>query len=244
VADNQGQLWVGDSNSTVKVINLQTDTIIATISTGGKAVTDEIAYDPQDQLIMAANGDDSPSFVTIISATTHTIVKKVTISGAEGLEQPAWDSQAHLFYISIPKTTQSSGGAIAVIDPQAGSVIKTVPLSSCNPTGFAIGPNGQALIGCDGHPVIVDLSSWNVLATISQSNGCDEVWYNPGDQHYYLAADANNSGPVLSVVNAQTLQLIQNVPTKSGAHSVAVAASTNTILLPTGGTGIAIYAAQ
>jgi len=244
VVDNQGQLWVGDSDSTVKVVNLQTNKVTATISTGGKNVTDEVAYDPQDQLIIAGNGDDSKPFVTIISATRHTVVKKVNITGAEGLEQPAWDAQTHLFYISVPKTAQNPGGEIAVIDPQAGSVSRTIPLNNCNPTGFAIGPNHQAIIGCDGHPVIMDLSTWKVMATMSQVNGCDEVWYNPGDQHYYLAADGNDAGPVLSVIDARTQRLIQNVPTKSGSHSVAAAAGSNMVLLPTAGTGIAIYAAQ
>jgi YVTN family beta-propeller protein len=244
LADNQGQLWVGDSDSTVKAVNTQTNKVIATISTGGKGVTDEIAYDPQDQLIIAGNGDDSTPFVTIISVTGHRVVKKVSITGAEGLEQPVWDAQAHLFYISVPKTAKDPGGAIAVIDPQAGSIRNIVPLTNCAPTGFAIGPNHQAMIGCDGHPVIMDLTSWKVLATISQTNGCDEVWYNAGDQRYYLAADGNNAGPSLSVIDARTLQFIQNVPTKSGSHSVAAATGSNIVLLPMVGTGIAIYAAH
>ncbi len=228
----------------MKVINLTSRTIIATIPTGGSQVTDEIAYDPQDQLIIASNGDDSVPFVTLISATTHTIVSKIKIAGAEGLEQPAWDDQSHLFYISVPKTAQNPGGEIAIIDPQKGSVINTVPLSACNPTGFAIGPNRQALIGCDGHPVIMDLTAWTVVATLNQTNGCDEVWYNSGDQHYYLAADGNNSGPVLSIVDAQTDTVIQNIPTKSGSHSVAANSATNMVMVPTVGVGIVLYAPQ
>src|SRR5580704_14764525 len=46
------QNYVGDTESTVKVVDLAAKTITATISTGGKARADELAYDPQDHIVM------------------------------------------------------------------------------------------------------------------------------------------------------------------------------------------------
>jgi hypothetical protein len=42
------ELWAGDGDSTVKVVDLTNNSIVATISTGGKFRADEMAYDPKD----------------------------------------------------------------------------------------------------------------------------------------------------------------------------------------------------
>src|SRR5258708_7522461 len=46
------ELWAGDGDSTVKVVDLVSGTIAATISTGGKFRSDELAYDPKENLIL------------------------------------------------------------------------------------------------------------------------------------------------------------------------------------------------
>src|SRR6266566_1315574 len=49
LVDDLGQLWVSDGDSTVKVTDLSSRTIVATLNTGGEKRADEMAYDPQDQ---------------------------------------------------------------------------------------------------------------------------------------------------------------------------------------------------
>lgn len=60
VAVGPTQIWAGDGNSTVKVVDLRSHRVIDTISTGGADRVDEMAYDPQDQLVIAANNKDRP----------------------------------------------------------------------------------------------------------------------------------------------------------------------------------------
>src|SRR2546430_2728450 len=50
----------------------------------------------------------------------------------------------------------------------------------------------------------MDARSGDIVATIAQVSGADEVWYNPGDKHYYVAARNNPTGPVLGVIDART----------------------------------------
>lgn len=243
LTDNLYQLWAGDGNSTVKVIDLFSRRIIATLSTGGKMRADELAYDPQEQLLLVTNGSDKPPFATFISATSRRIVGKIVFPDAtDGLEAPTWDAVTHKFYLSVPATRQSPGGAVAVVDPLTRKVIQTYPLSNCHPSGIATGPGLDLLLGCDGHPQILNRLTGHVVATITQVNGCDEVWYNPGDQRYYLAAFANASGPVLAVVDAQSYHWLASIPTVPKAHSVAVDAQNNHIFMPLSGQGIAVYA--
>src|SRR2546425_3228381 len=60
VVHDQNELWAGDGDSTVKVIDLGTNQIVADISTGGTARADELSYDQKDKLILVANDADDP----------------------------------------------------------------------------------------------------------------------------------------------------------------------------------------
>ena len=53
--ETAGELWVGDSASNVEVIDLKTQSVVASISTGGVARADELAYDPLDHIVLIAN---------------------------------------------------------------------------------------------------------------------------------------------------------------------------------------------
>ena len=50
-----GEVWAGDGDSTVKVIDAAAQKIVAAISTGGATRVDEMAYDPKDKVFLAVN---------------------------------------------------------------------------------------------------------------------------------------------------------------------------------------------
>ncbi len=244
LVDDLGQLWASDGDSTVKVIDLLSRTIVATLHTGGTKRADEMAYDPQDQILVVTNGSDAVPFATFISVTKRTILGKLAFSDADGgLEAPVFDAETHLFYLSVPKNKQYPGGAVAVVDPVRQRLVREYPLPACDPSGIALDPaNQELLLGCSGHPVIVSAPTGQVVATVLQTSGCDEVWYDRGDQRFYLAAFTNPTGPVLSVIDATTGTWVENVPTVKKAHSVAADPLTNHIFVPETGRGIVVYA--
>src|ERR1700687_369843 len=187
------ELWAGDGDSTMKVVDLTTNTIVATISTGGKFRVDEMTYDPKDNVIIAANNADEPPFATIFSVSSRSILKKIPFENAtNGAEQPVYDPQTGMVYLSVPASKANPGGEIAVIDPVKMAVVATYGLTNCNPNGAALGPGNQFLAGCAvaGRSVMVDKTNGAVIADFSNVGGSDEVWYNPGDNHYYLAESA------------------------------------------------------
>jgi len=244
VVHDRDEVWAGDGDSTVKVIDLRTDSIVKSISTGGTARADELAYDQRDKLILVANDADTPPFATLIDTQTRTIVAKITFDDATaGLEQPVWDPETQLFYMSVPQTIADTGGAAAVIDPRTRSRVGLFAVQNCEPAGLALGPNQHLLLGC-GDPTavqVMDARTGAVVATISQVSGADEVWYNPGDKHYYVAARNNPTGPVLGIIDAMTDTWIQNVPTGVGAHSVAANPINDEIFVPLRGMGVGVY---
>jgi hypothetical protein len=156
------------------------------------------------------------------------------------------------------------GGGLVVIDPSSLSVPKTVigafnsttnvgvvPLDNCGPNGITLGTHGNLLEGCDtgNDPsntgtVVINGVTKN-YASVANVTGSDEVWFNQGDDRYYLAAsDAINpagsplgSGAVLGIVNDSSV-LAQTIPQSSDSHSVAADSQRNLIFVPQVATGV------
>src|SRR5713226_4966835 len=65
-------LFVTDAPSRVVSIDLRTDTVVSSVSTGGadNFRADELAYDPQDGLLLVINANDMPPFGTLITVNT------------------------------------------------------------------------------------------------------------------------------------------------------------------------------
>ena len=162
-------LFVTDAGSRVVSFDLRTTppTQVSDVTTkaGDPLRADELAYDPEDGLILAINNADTPApFGTLISVDKNTgkltVGKRITFDAAHGVdatngaEQPIWDPSTHRFYLSIPQigATVSNGGVVR-INPATATVEATYPVSSCGPAGLSRGPGEDgrhdALIGCN-----------------------------------------------------------------------------------------------
>jgi hypothetical protein len=135
-----------------------------------------------------------------------------------------------------PRLTDTSCGGTSC----GPVVINSFLMPNCMPTSIVQGPGNNFLVGCADHDgeafppneYVVDGSSGKILSTITNVGGVDEIWYNPGDNRYYLAARDMPGGPVLGVIDAKTNQWLQNVPTNANSHSVAVDSNTNHVFVP------------
>lgn len=240
------QVWASNGDSTVKIIDIasQPPRIIASVSTGGSKRANEMDYAEAENMVIVTNEAENPPFVTLIStASDHKILGRINIPQAtDGLEQPVWDPIGRHFYLSIPELEHDKAkGAIAEIDPKSMTVTKLIPVSQCMPGGLAFGPEQRLLVGCSQDAVeagfapksiILDVRTGAIVQTVSQVGGSDQVWYNPGDYRYYLAARGMTGGAVLGVIDAKTNRWIANVPTAKNAHSVAANAGNNHIFVP------------
>lgn len=239
---DHGELWAGDGDSKIKIINLLNRTVVAVVSTGGKGRVDEMAYDQKDHLVIAANDEDTPPFLTFISDDVHhRVISRLTLEHAtSGLEQPVWDPQRNLFYVAIPEIDgDAKHGAIAVIDGVTRKLTRLIPVVKCMPGGMALGGNGHLVVGCSDDAVtagfapkslIVNPRDGTITATFHQVGGSDEVWYD--GKRYYLAAVSNKGGPVVGIIDANSENWIANIPTGPHAHSVAADARTGKIFVP------------
>src|ERR1039457_4050853 len=130
---NLHEVWAGDGDSTVKVVDAKTFKVTDTISTGGTSRADELSFDPKDHVVLVANDQDKPPFLTFISTVSKTVVGKIEVPQATmGLEQSGWDAATGLFYLSVPATTTNPGGELDELNPTAMKISKVFHLTNCN----------------------------------------------------------------------------------------------------------------
>jgi hypothetical protein len=68
VTSHGNRLYAGDGDSTLKVIDLETGQIVATLSTGGTTRLDEMALTTDGRLLLAVNNAEDPPFATLFTA--------------------------------------------------------------------------------------------------------------------------------------------------------------------------------
>jgi DNA-binding beta-propeller fold protein YncE len=238
------EAWVGDGDSTVKVIDLKSMKIVDTIKTGGKNRADEIGYDPKDGVIAIANADDDPPFLTLISTKPgHKIIGKLEMKNfTDGMEQTAYNPADGMFYTDIPEMDKDkTKGGLLVTDPKTAKQVKIIPVDSCVPHGIAFGTGGMVFLGCNagnarlGLPakqVVVDTKSGKTVAEIADVGGSDESAVNNKLGQYYGALNGQPGGPILAVIDAKTNKLLQKIPTGPGAHSVAAYEGNGRVYVP------------
>ncbi len=244
-----GEVWVGDGDSSVKVVDVFTQKVVATISTTLDGQTadqdkraDEMSYDPRDQILVVANNAAVPPYVTMVSTrpSDRRVLGHLIYSDAAGVEQSVYNPANGLFYVNLTQVGDDpNSGAVSIVDPRRMVEVGRFPVTGCNGAGLALAPGQKLLVGCSltNNSQIISARDGSLLAEFPQVSGSDEVWYNSGEGRFYLAARTNPAaagGPSLGVIDALTNQFVTNVPTDASAHSVAADRRTNNVFVPLG----------
>ncbi len=258
------ELWVGDSASNVEVIDLKTQSVVASISTGGVARADELAYDPLDHIVLIANDRETTCvmgvctgpapFITFISVENRTVEGQIfypnVVFGAtptnHGIEQPVWDAKTQMFYLALPGTAENPAGEVDEIDP-AGQLIRRVFPTTCSPAGLAVVPRQRLVTSCGD---VIDIATGKVLTTVANV-GADEIWFNSGEEYVYFGGFQAVNVPVLDTNDntvVATLVVGQINPTppppSQTTHSVAADNDNSLIFVPVTNVGVKVYTAR
>jgi len=261
-ANNHTEVWAGDGTdssgphagqSSVKAINLSTNAVTTIYIPHGTGRADELCEDPQHHLVLIANDRAADKLLTFIDTHTKTVVKQIKLDAVDpnsqgvnainGIEQCQWSPRTNKIYLNVPRATvKGTAGPGVVLMINAGSMkiekIFNVPSPCVGNQGMAIGPGRQILLGCSNAgtgSVIINELDGSLIASVDGLNGNDQVWYNPGDDHYFLAASNHTGGPVLGVVDAANEAgpvADANATTAAGSHSVASDPVHNQVFVP------------
>jgi len=256
------EVWAGDGDSTVKVIDFKTGNVTHTISTKGLERADELCFDPQQRLIVIANDAEADvtghapfiSFIPVDGPNAYKVVKQIPFPQAtNGIEQCQWNPRNGLIYLNLPEVNGTGGdttdGNVVVIDPKRMEVLKAfpVPVTLCaGPQGMAIGPEPQILLGCNAasqppgsgqNSATMDERTGRLIKVFANAGGADQVWFNPGDGHYLLADGSNTTQEQIAVVDSvfgrqDAPVVIAKPPGPGHAHSIAADATNNQVYFP------------
>jgi hypothetical protein len=237
--------------STVKVLDLHTGATKAVISTGGQRRADELCHNPRSDVVLISNPDPLDNFITFIAEDSFKVLQRMKFDGsdasadnivASGIEQCVFNPRDGKFYINIPATKKDGSGPGLVLRISEHAPFKvekvfTVPASTgCGGgAGLAVGPNHQLALGCGGaNALIMDDRDGSTIKVITGEGGADEIWYNPGDNHYFFA---RTGAMMLGVVDAGPPPSADpDAATAAGSHSVAADPHRNQVYVPIRGT--------
>jgi hypothetical protein len=257
-------LYAGDGNSTLKVFNASNPaapSLVSSISTGGSFRVDEMAYSPVSHQVLAANNADIPAFGNLFSTTNggppvalavppgHITVPSSQGGIADGgMEQPAWHPQTGTFFVSIPALAGTNNpGGVSEISTN-GTVLRTIDfgtmgITSCAPTGLAVGASGNMLVGCGnvGAAAILLNKNGQIVKTFAGLGGTDELWYDPTTNAFYVTGNnGTNTTRFFDKVTDDplggTITQTVNLPTTTSAHSITVDPFTGDVFVALAGT--------
>jgi hypothetical protein len=257
-------LYAGDGNSTLKVFNATNPAapiLQNSIFTNGTTRVDEMAYSPLTHQVLAANNAETPAYGNLFSTTNgHSPValtnSPITVPAAQGgialggLEQPVWNPNTGTFFISVPALagTNNPGGVSEI--STSGVVLRTIDfgtlgITSCSPTGLALGASGNLMVGCGNVGAAAILlnpaGAGSIVKTFAGLGGTDEIWYDPTTKEFYVTGNnGTNTTRFFDIVTDAPLggNIIQTVdlPTTTSAHSITVDPFTGDVFVALAGT--------
>jgi hypothetical protein len=247
------EVWAGDGDNSVKVADVDptsptylqiVDSIplsnLTAVSMCGATCqrADELGYDPEDRIVMVATDApvSIPPFASFVHAVSHKVIGQINFAAeglgvGGGLEQPLWIPKLHRFFMTLPTTTPSGFGKIAIVDPRGPHphVTGVIDLAqyNCNGTGEALGDDDHVLVSCGSFPLVIHLNGAEIGPGITQVGGGDEVNFNPGDGNFVVSSniEGKSANPVvLGVIDSESGRWRQNVPLPNGLQPGSIRA--------------------
>jgi YVTN family beta-propeller protein len=205
-----GYVTDGGANQ-VAEFNRKTNTIEKTIPAG--TGPDGDVFEPVTKTVWAFNGHSHDA--TVIDTGTNTVVATVALPGKP--EFPVADGKGTI-YDNIEDKSE-----IVKINARTRKVEATWSILPCEgPSGLAIDRKHRRLFAvCDGTMAVVNADSGKVVATPKIGDGPDAARFSAADQYAF----SSNGAGTLTVVHEDSpdhYTVIQNLPTKRGARTMAM----------------------
>jgi len=206
--------------NTVTVFNIKTAAVLQQIPTGQNP--DAIMYDPFSKKVITCNGRSHD--LSVIDAASGQVTATITL---DGKPETAVSDEAGKIYVNIEDKNK-----ITVVDIRTNTVVTSWPLTGESPTGLAIDTKTKRLFaGCDKFLVVMDATNGAIVDKLPIGDGCDGVGFDGGLKMVF-ASCGEGKLTVIKEESATSFKVIDNVPTKRSARTVAVDEKTHQVYLP------------
>ncbi len=223
IASDLGRGFTSNGRSNdVTIFDLKTLKTIGTVKTD--ANPDAIVYDSVSKRVFTFNGRGKNT--TAISAADGTVAGTLALGGKP--EFAVADGNGSIF-VNNEDTSE-----LIQIDSQKITETHRWPLAPCkSPSGLAMDRKNRRLFAvCDEKVMaVVNADTGKVVATPTIGEGVDASAFEPATQ----LAFASNGDGTLTVVHEDSpdkFTVVENVPTKKSARTMALDLKTHNIFLP------------
>jgi YVTN family beta-propeller protein len=209
--------------NTVTVFDINTNAVLAQIKTGENP--DAIMYDTHSKKVYVCDGRSKE--LTIIDPSNNEVVKTVALGGKP---ETAVSDEAGKIYINIEDKNE-----IVVVNAKTYIVESRWKVGKGDePSGLAIDTKTKRLFAGCGNKLLVVLDAGNgkVVKELPIGDGCDGVAFDPALK-YVFSSNGDGTLTVIHEKSASDIAVIDNVPTKKGARTLAVDEKTHKVYLPT-----------
>jgi hypothetical protein len=178
----------------------------------GHGRVDELCYNPASDVVLAGSNSFNAfgdRFLSFIDEDSGDIVGTITLDGKDpnakdpdtgqmitavggGIEQCQANPRDGKFYLALPDIGGGSGAVLRISGKKPFKVEKVIHINSstgcAGPAGLTIGSDHQMLVGCNGNSTnsVILYDDGRLPIYVQMANGVDEVWFDPGSNHYYL----------------------------------------------------------
>ena len=223
IAEEAGHGFVSNGRANnITMFDLKTLKTVSTIPAGTNP--DAIIYDPASKRVFAMNGRSGD--ITAINAADGKVVGSIPVGGK--LEFAAADGKGTV-YVNVEDKSE-----LVHFDAEKLKILHRWPLAPCKePSGLAMDTKTRRLfVGCDEKIMaIVNADTGKIVTTVTTGDGTDANAFDPATG---LAFSSNGEG-TLTVVHEDSpdkFSLVENVPTKRSARTMALDLKSHNIFLP------------
>ena len=225
LAPDLGRGFTSDGEADIStIVDLKTLKKLGTVKTGKDP--DSFVYDVTTKrvFIMNSAGND----VTAINAADGAVVGTIALDGQP--EAGVVDGKGKVF-VNITDKDQ-----IVEFDARTLEIRHRWPLAPGEgPSGLAIDRKNRRLFSvCDNQKMVVmDADTGKVIATPGVGAGTDASLFDPDTGNAFASAGGSATLTVIHEDSPDQFRVVDNVPTQSGARTMALDTKTHNVLLVT-----------
>ena len=219
---NKGYTSNGRLNN-VTVFDLTTNKVLNQVPTGTNP--DAIFYDDYSKKIITCNGGSNN--LSIIEPSTDKVINTIALTGKP---ETAVSDGAGRVFVNIENKS-----AISEIDINNFKVENTWTIAPGeSPSGLAIDRKTKRLFaGCDNKMlVVVNAENGSVINTPAIGAGCDGTAFDP-QLNYIYSSNGEGTLTIIKEISGDSFEVLENLPTKKGARTIALDPDTHMVYLPT-----------
>jgi len=195
-------------DNTVSVINILTNTVIATINVGRTPTG--VAISPDNTRVYITN--QLSQTVSVIDATTNTVIASIPVAiSPYAIAITPDGSQVYVANLN--------SSSISVINTATNVVVKVIPVGP-NPFGLAISPDGKTLYVTDQQSISVISTATNaVIGSINIGVRSLAIVVSPDGSKLFATNPVEHT---VSVISTASHSVIATVPVEAGADAISL----------------------